>query len=151
MRRVLAAIVLAVMCPLVYGADLFIYPKAGQSSTQQHSDESECKAWALDRSGFDPLETPQASKAPERKRGRLLGGAAAGAAVGAIVGNSDDALKGAAIGGLFGGMRQSSMNRKSQAQYEQERQNAEQAQLARSNDYRRAYSACLEARDYTVK
>lgn len=150
MRRVLVAVVVLV-CPLVYGADLFIYPKAGQSSAQQHSDEGECKAWALDRSGFDPLETPQAGREPERKRGRILGGAAAGAAVGAIVGNSDDALKGAAIGGLLGGMRQSSMNRKRQNEYEQQRQNAEQAQLARSNDYRRAYSACLEGRDYTVK
>ena len=38
MRRVL-------VCPLVYGADLFIYPKACQSSAQQHRDEGECKAW----------------------------------------------------------------------------------------------------------
>ena len=113
MRRLLVAIVVMV-CPLAYGADLFIYPKAGQSSAQQHNDEGECKAWALDRSGFDPLETPQAGKEPERKRGRILGGALGGAAIGAIVGNSDDALKGAAIGGLLGGMRQSSVNRKNQ-------------------------------------
>ncbi len=150
MRRLMVAIVVMV-CPLVYGADLFIYPKAGQSSAQQYSDEGECKAWALDRSGFDPLETPQAGREPERKRGGALGGALGGAAIGAIVGNSDDALKGAAIGGLLGGMRQSSKNRRRQEKYEQERRNAEQAQLARSNDYRRAYSACLEARDYTVK
>ena len=151
MRRLLAAVVVLLAGPVVYGADLFIYPKGGQSAAQQHTDEGECKSWALDRSGFDPLEVPQAGTAPEKKRGGGARGALGGAAIGAIVGNSDDALKGAAIGGLLGGMRQSSQNRNRQNQYEQQQRAAEQEQLARSDDYRRAYSACLEARDYTVK
>ena len=97
-----------------------MYPRAGQTADQQAADERECKGWALDRSGYDPMVSTEAGPAPEKSRGGLLGGAAAGAAIGAIVGNSDDAKKGAAIGGLLGGMRQSSRNRSRQQAYEQE-------------------------------
>lgn len=142
------------LCLIAAGAHaqekLFIYPKSGQSPEQQAQDQNECSAWALQQSGYDPMEVPSAGAAPEQKRGGLLRGAAAGAAVGAIVGNSDDAAKGAAIGGLLGGMRQSSRNRSQEDRYEQQRRAAEQQQQQRSNDYRRAYTGCLNARDYSV-
>jgi hypothetical protein len=142
------------LCLIVAGAHaqekMFIYPKAGQSPDKQAADERECSAWALQQSGYDPMEVLSAGSAPKEKRGGLLRGAAAGAAVGAIVGNSDDAAKGAAIGGLFGGMRQSSRNRSQEQSYEQQRQAAEQAQYQRADEYRRAYTGCLSARDYSV-
>ena len=54
---------------------MFIYPKAGQGPDQQALDERECSAWALQQSGFDPMEVPSAGQAPEHQRGGMLGGA----------------------------------------------------------------------------
>ena len=143
-----------VLCLIVGSAHaqqkMFIYPKAGQSPDKQAQDERECSAWALQKSEYDPMEVPSAGSAPKEKRGGLLRGAAAGAAIGAIAGNSDDAAKGAAIGGLLGGIRQSSRNRGQEDKYEQQRRAAEQEQYQRADDYRRAYTGCLSARDYSV-
>ncbi len=38
------------------GADLYIYPKNGQSEEQQANDKFECHKWAHDQSGFDPTQ-----------------------------------------------------------------------------------------------
>ncbi len=129
---------------------MFVYPGSGQTAEQQAKDEGECKLWALEQSGFDPLSVPTVSAPPEQKRGGALKGAAAGAAVGAIVGDSDDAKKGAIAGGVLGRHRQSKNKRKQQqaAQQDQQAQAAQQQQL--SADYRRAYTSCLQAKDYTV-
>jgi hypothetical protein len=35
-------------------ARVFVYPRQGQSTEQQASDEYECHRWATSRSGFDP-------------------------------------------------------------------------------------------------
>ena len=35
-------------------ADVFVYPKNGQSEAQQSTDRYECHAWAVQQSGFDP-------------------------------------------------------------------------------------------------
>jgi hypothetical protein len=34
--------------------DLFAYPKHGQNTEQQAHDRSQCRAWAAERTGFDP-------------------------------------------------------------------------------------------------
>jgi hypothetical protein len=39
------------------GADLFIYPKNGQSEEQQSTDKFECHKWASQQSGFDPTQS----------------------------------------------------------------------------------------------
>ncbi len=35
-------------------AEVFVYPKNGQSEAQQSTDRYECHAWAVQQSGFDP-------------------------------------------------------------------------------------------------
>jgi len=35
-------------------ADVYVYPKNGQSESQQSTDRYECHAWAVQQSGFDP-------------------------------------------------------------------------------------------------
>jgi hypothetical protein len=96
-------------------------------------------------------------------RSGLLGDAATGAALGAAGGAiAGDAGKGAAIGALasslLGGLHRT--NRNVQGQYDERRyqeeqyyRQQEQARLEQElrRDYRRAYSACLEARGYTVR
>jgi hypothetical protein len=37
-------------------ADVFVYPKNGQSEAQQSTDRYECHAWAVQKSGFDPTK-----------------------------------------------------------------------------------------------
>jgi hypothetical protein len=36
------------------GEEIFVYPKNGQSESQQSDDRYECHAWAVQQSGFDP-------------------------------------------------------------------------------------------------
>jgi hypothetical protein len=69
--------------------DLFVYPKNGQSQQQQSADRYDCHSWAVQQSGFDPMQP-------------------------------------------LGGVSES------------------QAKSKRA-DYQRAETACLEARNYTVK
>lgn len=139
--------------------DFFVYPAKGQTQAQQDKDEAECFTWARRSTGFDPMQSPQATTLPPQQgapQGGVLAGGARGAALGAIGGAiAGDAGKGAAIGaatgGLFGGMRRQDQRRRE----EQERQQWEQqqaAQYAQQRDgYNRAYTACLEGRGYTVK
>lgn len=141
-------------------SDLIIYPKEGQSENQQEKDKYECYTWAKKQTGFDPMEVPKATELPpqkEAKKGGALRGAARGALLGTVVGGiADDewgkgAAIGAAAGGLFGGMRRQEQKRQQeQAEQQWAQEQASQYANKRSN-YNRAYSACLEARGYTVK
>ena len=134
--------------------DFFVYPNEGQNKEQQEMDEYQCYGWAKDETGFDPMATPQATEPPppqEAKKGGVGRGLMRGAAVGAIVDGSDGAKKGAAAGGAIGGMRRADQNRRQQqAQQQWEQEQVAQYQENR-NRYDRAYSACLEARGYTVR
>jgi predicted lipid-binding transport protein (Tim44 family) len=139
--------------------DVFAYPNKGQSQEQQQKDQFECYNWAKQQSGFDPMVAPTASAPPPQGQSTgpgLLGGAAVGAGAGAIGGaiSGGKAGKGAAIGagigGLLGGLRSNSQKSKNKkAQQDWERQQANQYQQQRNN-YNRAYSACMSARDYTI-
>lgn len=148
-RRSLALIVVLAGC-LAAGqvwAEVFAYPKKGQSQEQFENDQFQCHKWAKAQTGFDPAQAqPQAvTSAPQQ--GGAVRGAAGGAAVGAIGGAiGGDAGKGAAIGAGVGGalglLKQSARN-------QQAAQAQAQAQAARSS-YDRAYATCLEGRGYQV-
>ena len=143
--------------------ELYIYPAKGQSDDQMEKDKFECYNWAKKDTGFDPMAVPTTTTAApsgQKKSGGIargaLGGAVrgalGGAALGAIIGDSSkSAGRGAAAGGLIGGVRQSSRNRETERQ-QQEWEQRESANYANNrNNYNRAYSACLEGRGYTVK
>jgi hypothetical protein len=135
--------------------ELYIYPAQDQSVEQMDKDKHECYNWAKKDSGFDPMAVPTTSTAPpsgQKKSAGVVKGGLAGAATGAIIGdNSKATRRGAAAGGLIGGVRQSSHNTKiDQSQQQWEQQEASRYANERNN-YNRAYSACLEGRGYTVK
>ena len=135
-------------------SDLYVYPAQGQSADQQSKDEYECYQWARRDTGFDPMAAPTASTpAPstQQRRGGVARGALGGAAIGAIAGDSSDAGKGAAIGGLLGGMRQRRQNVEAQQERDQWEQQQANEYAGSRNNYNRAYAACLEGRGYTVK
>src|SRR6187402_818836 len=83
-------------------AQQYVYPAKGQSAEQQKSDESDCYAWAVQQSGFDPAKPPPpvaAATPPTTATGTAPGAGARGAARGAVVGEvvGGDAKSGAAV------------------------------------------------------
>jgi hypothetical protein len=133
-------------------AEVFAYPKQGQSQQQFEQDQFQCHQWAKGQTGVDPTKPQQSAAAPPPQQGGAVKGAARGAALGAIGGAiGGDAGKGAAIGagvGAAGGaMRQRSQNQQA-AQAQQQAQ--AQAQGQRSQ-YDKAYGVCLEGRGYQVR
>ncbi|GJQ24223.1 hypothetical protein BIY37_03200 [Candidatus Brocadia sapporoensis] len=138
----------------VLAQNLIIYPAKGQSQEQMEKDKFECYSWAKQQTGVDPMVASTAPQAAsqESTAGGAVKGAAKGALVGAGIGAiAGDAGKGAAIGavsgGAFGGLK--SRNQRKQAEQAQQQQISQTNQ--RINEYNRAYSACLEAKGYTVK
>ena len=143
-----------------FAQELFVYPEKGQGADQQEKDEFECYRWARDRTGFDPMKVPTASKAPPAKEtpqggaGRgAVGGAALGAAVGKITGRGGGkgAAVGAVSGGMIGGMRRSNQTRREQDNQDRWAQEESARYRNDRSQYNRAYAACLEGRSYSVK
>jgi hypothetical protein len=158
---------------------MFAYPKNKQTPDEQMKDENECFASAKQQSGVDPQAPPSATKTEEQKKaeqqaaadnakqargGRARGaarGAAGGAAVGAIA--DDEAGKGAAAGAtagtMVGGAKQRQANKASKQQAAQataQQQQQEEAQAKAKyqqgiDTFKRAFSACMDARGYSVQ
>ena len=134
---------------------VYVFPANNQDQATQDADEMACYKWAINQTGYDPLNPPvvQGATVDRSPDGRAVGGAARGAAGGAAIGAiAGDAGKGAAIGALVGGVR----GRRSKVVGDEMQQQAnDQAAAAKSqelhNDYIRAFSACLEGKGYTVK
>ena len=151
----LAAICLGVcVLNISWASDPIVFPAGGQSSEQMEQDKFQCYGWAKNESGFDPMVTPTATTAPpqqQAKKGGAGRGLLRGAALGGIIDGSDGAKTGAAAGLLVGGMR----SRDQQKNQAQQQAQWEQEQMAIYNKgrstYNRAYSACLESKDYTVR
>ncbi len=132
---------------------LYVYPKQNQTPQQQSKDESACYASAQQQTGIDPTAPPPAPQQAEGKKGGAVkgaaGGAAGGAAIGAIAG---DAGTGAAIGATAGAMRGRRQQKKANKQAEQQAQQQAQGQQQQKLDtFRRAFSACIDSKGYSVK
>jgi hypothetical protein len=134
---------------------LYVFPSKNQSKQQQKTDEFECYKWAVEQSGIDPLNLPKVEATPAQAPppGAAVKGAARGAAAGAAVGAiSGDAGEGAAIGataGAIGGRRKA---KAAQAQNNQQAQAAAaKTEQQMKDDYKKAFSVCIEGKGYTIK
>ena len=143
---------------------VYFYPTEGQSAAQQDRDRYDCHVWAVKQTGFDPtqLSVPREVRAtvvPARAPGETVGAAAiAGAVIGAAVAGPGDAGKGAVVGAMAGTVAGSAV-----AAGDQARADAANAEASRHNarvvgryqqqaaGYRRAISACLKGRGYSVR
>lgn len=154
--------------PPLPDTNVYFYPTAGRTvpAEQQERDKYECNEWAVQQTGFDP-SNPQV---PPHRRMRVVAGGpppgaqvGAGAVTGAVVGAAVSspwqtgrgallgAIAGAAIGGVAASERTAEVNRM-QAQDQSSAYQVQTARLERqATDFRRALSACLEARGYSVK
>lgn len=134
---------------------LYVFPSKGQDQATQDADETACYKWAMNQTGYNPMDpttvtAQQVDKGPDGSAVKgAAGGAAAGAAIGAIAG---DAGEGAAIGAVLGGLRG---RRAGQAQQQQQQQQNNQAAAAANsnakNDYNKAFTACMQGKGYTVQ
>jgi hypothetical protein len=124
-----------------------VYPAKGQTQEQQNKDKYECNQWAVNQTGFNPANPPQATSGNPQQGQAVRGaarGAAAGAIGGAIAGDAGTgAAAGAAIGGGVGAVRRRRAKKEGQQQQAQ-------AQAAGQDAYNRAFAACLQGRGYTV-
>lgn len=145
---------------------VYSYPTRGQSAERQERDRYECYQWSLRQTRFDPSVAPRAVSAPAPAArvvpvpppgAGLLGGAIAGALIGAAVSCWDNqaagAAWGAAAGALVGGLSDAwrvQQARELNSVYAS-RASATSSFDAREGDFRRALSACLQGRGYTVQ
>ena len=132
---------------------LFVYPQKSQTSEQQATDEGACYASAKQQTGIDPTAAPPPPPEADKKKGGAVkgaaGGAAGGAAIGAIAGDTGE---GAAIGATAGAVRGRRQQKKANKQAEQQAQQQGQAQQQQTLDtFRRAFSACIDSKGYSVK
>jgi len=140
---------------------VYFYPLQGQSGAQQDRDRYECFNWSVRQTGFDPSRRvapaeQRATVVPARSAGQTIATTAAvGAAIGAVAAGPYDAAEGAVVGAVAGGFVGAVAAAADQAQAQQavqvhdDRGGTHHAQQA--GEYRRAMSACLEGRGYSVK
>ncbi|HWW19984.1 MAG TPA: hypothetical protein VNZ06_04200 [Steroidobacteraceae bacterium] len=154
---------MAVAPPPPTPMQIVVYPAKGQSAEQLDRDRYECHVWAVQQSGFDPSQSglPPGQRVVVEPANPPGSGTAIGAIAGAILGAAIAGPRQAGAGLVFGGITgaavgaTSDANAQAQANYEQHRldagYNAAAAQNAqRASNYRRAISACLDARGYTT-
>lgn len=152
--------------PAVASADIFVYAAHGQGDKQLDRDRYECHNWAVAQTHYNPSDPHLAPHQqiqvvavpdPPPPRDTVVG-AMAGAMIGAAIGSPHDSAQGAMVGAIAGGAMGAASDsaRQKQAQHAASRTSAAaQAERARleqqASDYKRAISACLEGRGYTVK
>lgn len=139
---------------------VYAYPERGQSADQQSRDRYDCSLWAVQQTGFDPSAPnvpPQyrvVASGPPPGTGTAVG-AIAGAILGAAISPEWDRGAGAVFGGITGAMIGSASDASREQQNEiamSEQQQQDAAAMAhKAGEYRRAISACLDARGYSVK
>lgn len=152
--------------------NVHVFPREGQDEIQQSMDEAECYGWSAARTGTDPFELSrqaaeqaaaaeqamaQAQSAGQGSTGRAAaGGAVAGGLIGGIFGSGKNSgWKGAAAGAATGAVIGNSRKRGAQAQASQEvaaqSAQAQAATQAQMDDFKTAFTTCLEAKDYIAK
>jgi hypothetical protein len=137
---------------------LIVFPANNQSPETQRNDEATCYQWAQQNTGIQNPTTPPAQQQQAKQESGGGGrGALRGAAAGALLSevgsphynNSNEAAwAGAVIGGARGAKEQKVRNQAAQENAQNANNQALQQQLATFN---KGFSACMEAKKYTVK
>ncbi|MFT7305655.1 MAG: hypothetical protein ACI9P7_000915 [Candidatus Azotimanducaceae bacterium] len=143
--------------------DLYIYPASDQDAAALERDRYECYLWASKESGFDPsqvdaLEEQQLVRIPVYDNPRK-GATGKGILLGAIAGVAlEDSRDGAALGAIVGSIAGAVIENQGRREAREAAQDQvyalleHSAAVAASNEsYRRAFTACLEGREYVVR
>lgn len=171
MKKILvAAAIAAALIPLAARSqqkslsatmNVYAFPKQGQPADVQSKDEAACYQWAVQNTGVDPFQAQKQAQqqaaagqqqAAQAGEGAGARGAARGAAGGALIGAiAGDAGKGAAIGATAGFVAGRSRARGAKQQAEQQAASTQAATAQQIEGFKKAFSACLEAKGYMVK
>jgi hypothetical protein len=149
--------------------DVYVFPAEGQETSQQSKDEAACYDWAVSNTGTDPFELSKQQESNQQQaqqaqqaasqagQGAGARGAVRGAAAGALIGEiaNDDAGEGAAWGAAAGAVHGRRSARRAQQQAEQQAsaqsEEREEATVEQLENFKKAFSVCLEAKEYMVK
>jgi hypothetical protein len=149
--------------------NVYAFPTKGQTPEQQSQDEAACYQYAVTNTGVDPFQLQKQAQAQQQQaqqaqqqaaqagKGAGASGAVKGAAAGALIGEiaSDDAGKGAAYGAaagvLVGRRKGKEAEKQASAQASQQSQTAQQSTQQQMDNFKKAFSVCLEAKNYMVK
>jgi outer membrane lipoprotein SlyB len=139
--------------------DVYVYPVNGQSEAQTDRDRYECNSWAVQQTHFDPSlanhdQAPRVRVMAAPPGTSTAGGAITGAVIGASISNPRNAPGGALVGAIAGAIIGAAADEARQQRVDEVQQEYNQryaAQQRPAQDYRRALSACLEGRGYTIK
>jgi hypothetical protein len=149
--------------------NVYAFPAEGQAADQQNIDEAECYTWAVNNVGTDPFQLSKQAQQQQQQaeaakgevsqagKGAAGKGALVGAAGGALIGQiaSDDPGTGAAVGAAVGALGGRRARRQKQAeatgQIDQQAAQQQAATAGQVEDFKKAFSVCLEAKDYLVK
>jgi hypothetical protein len=149
--------------------DVYVFPTKGQTAEQQSTDEASCYNWAVQNTGNDPFalqkQSQQAQQQADQAQQEIaqsgkgagavgaVGGAAAGALIGEIAGHSASAAAGwgALAGAVIARRRTAHAKEEASEQVEQQNQQAQQATAEQIQNFKKAFSVCLEAKNYMVK
>jgi hypothetical protein len=132
---------------------LYVYPQKQQSATQQLTDEQQCYGSAKTQTGFDPNATTTAAKSPKPASGGNDHAAAKGALRGATVSRAvgGDPGQGAARGAILGSVRAKHKAKEQSEQADKKADTTNTQQQQKQDNFKRAMSACLDARGYSVR
>ncbi len=155
--------------PLSATMNVYVFPTTGQTAAQQGTDEAACYTWAVQNVGVDPFQLAKQAQAQQQQAAKAKAqaqqagqgagavGAVGGAAVGALIGEiaSDDPGRGAAWGagaGLLAGRAQRRAAQQQAAQQaDKQAQQGQKATAEQLENFKKAFSVCLEAKHYLVK
>jgi outer membrane lipoprotein SlyB len=143
---------------------IYFYPTKGQSTEQQSRDHYACYTWAVDQTGFDPsvssiVPEQRVRVVPMPPPGQdTIAMSIAGAVLGALIAGPRHAGGGALIGAASGAIvgaasdisRQEAARQMEEA-YNNRNQGRDFSREKKALAFRRAMSACLEGRGYTVQ
>ena len=154
---------------LAAAMNVYVFPSAGQTSQQQSIDESACYNWAVQNTGSDPFALQKQSQQEQQQAQQTqqqiaqagkgagavgaVGGAAAGALIGGITGHDAGAAAGwgALAGAVIARRRTAHTKEEASEQAAQQSQQAQQATAEQIDNFKKAFSVCLEAKKYLVK
>ena len=149
--------------------EVYVFPTEGQAADQQSKDEAECYSWATSNTGSDPFQLQkdsaqqqqqteqQVAQAQSATQGAGAKGAVRGAAAGALIGEisggdaGDSAAIGAAAGVVAGRRRGRAASQQAQQQAQTQGAAQQEATAEQVDNFKKAFSVCLEAHDYMVK
>ena len=149
--------------------EVYVFPANGQAVDQQSKEEAQCYEWAVGNTGSDPFElqkqgqqqsqqtqqqVQQAQSATQGSGARgALRGAAGGALIAEVTGGDagEGAGYGAALGAISSRRRARAASEQAQTQAQAQGAASQQATADQVGNFKKAFSVCLEAKDYLVK